>query len=417
MSDKEILAALEITSHEIRLLVGEFFNTRLNILRSERVETKGMDGFTIKDPKEVATAIRSAVNHASEILKVRIERVILAIPAYRMNKESQRISKMIEHAERRVVLDDIRQIVIQGKQAQIDNDLELINLVCVRYFTNGMSTRRMPIDDMCDILDVDMDLLCADKMTAYDYVSCVEMAGVNVMDVCLDSYAVCKEMTLFEQSVDQNNVIIQLEKDRTTLSIVSQGRLEITKIMNQGYNNWTNALQKEFGISESLSEKILLTMIDWTNRMPKDAPIYAWQNGEEIEEISQKQAYGVLKEQTKQYAQSIRHVCEPFLDTDNIRFVVCGEGSEIDGIEQYLSEVLEKPCKRYVPDTLGARNGMWTTCLGMFYTYHDQLVIKKNKLMSVDSSAYAAAMHKVTGVPHGEGFTTKLKGLFSQIKN
>lgn len=35
--DKQIFAALEIADHEVRLLVGEFFNTRFNIIKVERV--------------------------------------------------------------------------------------------------------------------------------------------------------------------------------------------------------------------------------------------------------------------------------------------------------------------------------------------------------------------------------------------
>lgn len=35
--DKQIFAALEVADHEIRLIVGEFFNTRFNIIKVERV--------------------------------------------------------------------------------------------------------------------------------------------------------------------------------------------------------------------------------------------------------------------------------------------------------------------------------------------------------------------------------------------
>ena len=36
-SDKQIFAAVEAADHEIRLIVGEFFNTRFNIIKVERV--------------------------------------------------------------------------------------------------------------------------------------------------------------------------------------------------------------------------------------------------------------------------------------------------------------------------------------------------------------------------------------------
>ena len=37
MSDKQIYASVEIADHEVRLVVGEFYETRFNILRVEKI--------------------------------------------------------------------------------------------------------------------------------------------------------------------------------------------------------------------------------------------------------------------------------------------------------------------------------------------------------------------------------------------
>ena len=57
MSEKQVLAALEITDHEIRLLVGEYYNTRVNVLRTEIVPNNGMDGLAIKNRTIVVNAV------------------------------------------------------------------------------------------------------------------------------------------------------------------------------------------------------------------------------------------------------------------------------------------------------------------------------------------------------------------------
>ena len=43
MARKEIYAALEIADHEVRLVVGEMFDSRLNILRVERAAGGGVE--------------------------------------------------------------------------------------------------------------------------------------------------------------------------------------------------------------------------------------------------------------------------------------------------------------------------------------------------------------------------------------
>ena len=42
MSQKKIYATLEIVSHEVRLVVGEFFNTRFQIFQVVRIPCQGM---------------------------------------------------------------------------------------------------------------------------------------------------------------------------------------------------------------------------------------------------------------------------------------------------------------------------------------------------------------------------------------
>ena len=44
VSEKQIYTALEISDQEVRLIVGEFFNTRFNIIKVERAGCQGFEG-------------------------------------------------------------------------------------------------------------------------------------------------------------------------------------------------------------------------------------------------------------------------------------------------------------------------------------------------------------------------------------
>ena len=71
MARKEIYAALEIADHEVRLVVGEMFDSRLNILRVERAAGGGVEKREINDEKAVVAAIRKAAADASAALGYR----------------------------------------------------------------------------------------------------------------------------------------------------------------------------------------------------------------------------------------------------------------------------------------------------------------------------------------------------------
>ena len=70
--------------HEVRLIVGEFFNTRFNIIKTERTPVAGMEYDKVTNPKAIVEAINKAAANASKTIGAKIERVILCIPAYNM---------------------------------------------------------------------------------------------------------------------------------------------------------------------------------------------------------------------------------------------------------------------------------------------------------------------------------------------
>ena len=81
MSDKQIFAALEAADHEIRLVVGEFFNTRFNIIKVERIASNGVTYDQVTDPEEVTRAIKTAVANTKKMLGADVKRVIMAMPS------------------------------------------------------------------------------------------------------------------------------------------------------------------------------------------------------------------------------------------------------------------------------------------------------------------------------------------------
>lgn len=68
MDRKEIYASVEIADHEIRLIVGEFYDTRFNILRVERAGITGIEKKKIIDEQNVVNGIIKAVKQAEESL-------------------------------------------------------------------------------------------------------------------------------------------------------------------------------------------------------------------------------------------------------------------------------------------------------------------------------------------------------------
>ena len=419
MANKQILAALQIESNEVRLIVGEIFNTRLNTLKRECVPCKGMDGLRIVDPKTVAKAVREAANNIQSHFGVAIESVLLAIPAYRFKKETRSFSKVIDNVDGKISADDIRDIYQKALAVNVGRDYEIVNVTSNMFKTNGIVYRKMPIGEPCDVLEADVDLLCCDKMTTYDYATVVELAGLKIVDVCLDNYALCKEAALFEQNLRNYTLLIQMEKDHSHFSLVYDGKIAISENENIGYSTLSRAISERFRLPERHSSALLLKH-DIVNRKEFNyRPIYSWTAGGVTNTISDRELYDSVQEKLQYLVKDFSKLCGPILARENTSVIICGDGAEITGIEEVFANKFNRPVKCYYPETLGARGAKWAVDLGMFYAYIDQQIIHQDFKSSLDILQYQQNMRKrVHNAEKEEGFTARLKKmLFTNQKN
>ena len=191
--------------NELQILVGEYYNSRFNIIRADRVRLEGVLNFRIVDEDKVVEIIKSAVDNASTKIGATIQKVILVLPSLGFKRFPLRVK--IEPHNHQVSKREVAKAVSSSLNTQIDDDLVIVNSSIVKYYVNGVAARRLPEKDNCDELIVDIDLLCADKDLCYSYVAAVSKAGLKVQDITLNNYSICREAVLFEQSLVSNVVL------------------------------------------------------------------------------------------------------------------------------------------------------------------------------------------------------------------
>jgi len=125
-SEKQIFAAVEAADHEIRLIVGEFFNTRFNIIKVERVPVSGMSYNKVTDPEEVTKAVSTAAADAQKMIGAAVKKVILAIPSYRAKRYSFKSTVDVEGIDGVVTIQDVRNAIKKAESMDIGRAYALI---------------------------------------------------------------------------------------------------------------------------------------------------------------------------------------------------------------------------------------------------------------------------------------------------
>ncbi|MBR3356767.1 MAG: cell division protein FtsA [Solobacterium sp.] len=425
MNDKQIFAALELSDQEVRLVTGEFFNTRFNIIKVERIPCSGLTCSEITNEEAVIAAINEAKENTKKRIGAEVKKVILAMPSYRFRKYSFKSTVDVEGIDKTVTIQDVRNAMAKAETMEIGKDLALIQTVCVRYTVNGISARKIPIGERCSQLTVDIDLLCADRKFSYDIVACVEKSGLEIMDIFLDVYAVGKEAALFEQAVDEQKIILKVERGATTLGLLRQGHLTAAKVFNAGIGSLAAPLVDTYGIKREMSVELLKYSARLNQEVCSTNPVHIWaaknENGEnETRTINEQQLVACVQKNIEIWLDYLQKTCVPILQAGETAVIITGEGGETDGLDELLAKRLGVEVHTYTPETLGGRNAGLTAALGLFYAYKDRLAITGYTDCSLDMEAFEKSVayrdRKADSTNKEDTLTNKIKGLFEGKK-
>ena len=420
MSDKQIFASVEVADHEVRLVVGEFFNARFNIIKVERIPCFGITYDQVLDPDEISNALRKAASSAKRTIGAEIKKVILAIPSYKTKKYSLRSTVDVSGIDGVITIQDVRNAIKKAESVNNSKDYALIQTVCVKYIVNGIATRRIPIGEKCSQLSIDVDLLCADRKLAYDLVGCVENAGLQVLDIFPEVYAVGKEAALFERAVEKQIVVLKIERQSTVLGLFRKGRLTTAGVLPAGLGNLVSDCVDQYGVATADAVELLKYSIRFNQKVYTDNPVHIWSKDGETKTISEKQFVESIQKNVAQWVKDLIKTCEPILQAGPTTVIITGEGGETEGLSDLLSESLGCSVKCYIPETLGGRNAGLTAPLGLLYAYQDKLPITGYIDDSLDMDAFKKSVsyrEKKKEIDSKEDtLTSKLKGLFFENK-
>ena len=412
---KQILGAIEFSDKEIRLVIGEYYNTRFNIIKVDSIACKGILDCVITNKEEVKKSVIEIVERNSKMIGAHIERLILLIPSVNFKRYPLKVNVQTDNGI--VSTNDVNRAIKKAMRTIVDSNIMIINAVCVKYTCNGISSRRIPVNEFADELAVDIDLLCADRSITFDYVSLLEEVGIEVMDIMLDMYAVCKEAALFEQTVNQNTILLKIDYQTTTLALLSKGKLVSCEILYNGLSSIVDPVYDKYRIAMNVVERLVKYNTRFEENDLSNDAIYAWKTSDnQSNTISENDLAEIVKEPTDKLVEEIKEACRPILENGQTNIVVVGEGAKMDALVKKIEETTNVPSKIYVPETIGIRDSAYVAILGSVYGYRDRRLVDQEVVSSINLLEFNELVDKKTIDSEGETLTTRIRSLFEPTK-
>ncbi|MCF0245632.1 MAG: hypothetical protein HUJ55_02290 [Ileibacterium sp.] len=410
MAKKKVYAAIEISDQEVRLVVSEVFDGRSNILRVEKAVCDGVKDFRITDEGAVVKAIQQVVKQAQNALGYKIERVLLAIPPKDVRRSSQKVHIAIEDGTNNIRRFHVQTGLKQAMQKKLDDQHELVSIDKILYTVNQNSSTKIPVSQEANSFDMEVDLLYADKEILYSYAKAVEQANLEILDICLDTFAQAHETAALAMSEDRPIILLSLERDHTTLSLLMQSRIMAVSVLDQGFGSFVEELKEKYGFSDETAYRLLQNVFETKDENITDSIIYIEQQEDERVEITARELADIVLPKIRGWIAEINAASEPIVKDGKARYMITGQGSNLPVLEKF-EDAFNAPASVYKVTAIGARDGSYVSDLGMVYAWQEINRIHNDDRTSVNNNELEASIESINRYTKDEegGFTQKLK--------
>lgn len=414
-SIKQVYASIFMDDNALQLLVAEYYNSRFNVIRIDKVKLEGIHDFRIVEREKVINLVKDTVSHASLKLGATIKKVILVLPSLGFKRYPLRVA--VQPRNGFISKKDVAHAVSSALQTTIDDSFVIVNSSIVKYYVNGSSLRRLPEKEACSEFNIDIDLLAADKEMCFNYVNLISEAGLEVLDITLNNFAICKESMLFEQSLVSNVVLLDIGNDYSYLSLVSKGKLASSELVYDGMNSIYNFVKNCYELPNENIDRIVKYNVDYASEYPDDA-VYAWVDAKgENQSISIAQLSKAVKGPTEALADKLVTMSKPIIESGNTTMFIVGEGSKMPQLVDAIKSASKCEVKAYYPDTIGVRDASLCALYGALFAYKEKAMLNDLNVCCVDMAEYENTVDQKKVEVDGESITSKIVKMFEMYRD
>ena len=242
---RKIYTSIDIGSDTVKFLVGEATNDKINVLSHATVKSRGIRKGLIIDANLAVNTIKDGIKLISEDLGFPIKEVIVNVPDY--NVKFMYVTGKIT-VDGIIDTDCVNKVIKDSVYNKLDKEYELVTVIPLDFIIDGNGGNSYPTGIECKILEIKGIMVTVPKKNIYSVLSVMEGANLDVQDITISGLA--DYFQVRNKKLDTKvGAIINIGHETTHVSVINQGKLMNTDILQLGGVNVENDLAYVFGIN------------------------------------------------------------------------------------------------------------------------------------------------------------------------
>lgn len=427
MNHQNIYFSLDIGSSSIKLLIGDIGeNNQLRVIGVGNVKSDGIRKGTIVDIDATVQSIKKAVEQAERMTGIKIEEVVLGIPANQTTIQSVKGIVAVNSENREITDDDLNRVMQSAQDMSIPPDRVLVNLIPRQFIVDNLDEIKDPRGMIGIRLEMDAIMITTSNTIVHNVLRCVERAGLEIKQIYLQPLA-AGFAALTEDEKNQGTAFIDIGGGQTTIAVFEDGLLKCTGVIPIGGDHITKDLSIVLKTPSEQAEMIKKQFGHAFYEEASDDEIFEVPviGTDATEEFSQKFISEIIGARLEELFEFVLDELVKLGVRDLPGGVVITGGvAQLEGIAQLARQVLQTRVRIYVPDYIGVREPSYSTAVGLIkYAYsEDEFFGRAPKKVIVGATVGAETPPKRQSIPefktdkaNKESVIGKAKRLFDKF--
>ena len=393
---RKIMAALDVGSDTIKLIIGEMIKTKLNVLDVSSIKSQGIKDNKISDPDSLSLCIKKLFQEASEKMGIPITKTIVIVPSRDAEFTIGEGTIKINNEDKVVHGSDISKILMESTSGIIQDNMELVCVTPTTFRLDNNQFTKDPKGATTKKLGVKSVIISSPKVIVYPILEILEKLSIDVVDISFDAigdFYANKNPNISSKV----GAIVNIGNTKTTVSIFNKGILTNISNIDLGGENIDNDLSYVYKIPNTVSRKIKEEFALASTQLASSSDTMELVNkmGERLR-VNQYEVSKVVTSRLTEILQIIKKEINHLTKKELSYIIFSGGTTELQDFSIVLEEIFGKNAKIGCINELGARNNKYSSALGLIRWYNEleKLKDKDYSIFTVDDQEDLSGIQK-----------------------
>lgn len=381
---RQIFTSIDIGSNSVKIVVGELFKNKLNLLASVQTPSIGIKKGLIMDGEAAFRSIQKALEEIEEMIGFKVKKAFVNIPSYMAEFMVSKGEIPIENEFHRVTLKDMENVRKDAIKNKAVSEKEYVTDLVVDYQVDDKTKIINPRGYVGETLKIRTVVVTVPKKNIYSVVKILELLHIEIVDISINEIN-CMAAFKTKAMAESLTAIVDIGYETSNVAIYNKGIIIKNSILQKGGLNIDKDLAYIYKISMKEAEQIRKKFALAHKRNASMDDFYYCENtlGEELK-INQLETSEIVMARIEEILSLAKDEIKNLLEKEMDAILVTGGVSNMRDFEIIVNDIFGKNSMVGNIKMIGIRDNSYAPAIGMMINFINQLKLKEKTYTMVD---------------------------------